>query len=279
MFLDTSVFDRGNTNANWPSPSTELRLSVSRYVYAVTEMPSPAPVERTGLTNPNQDHPGQNHPGQDRPPGSELTPPSRIEVAVAGYRNDPETARLGLSSTDARVRSGALTALARASALETAMLLNGLTDPTPSVVRRAVELSSTESRGATAVDDSLLTHLRSDSQMLVEVAAFALGERHQEASASTLVDAVVAALSRVAVEHADPLAREAAVAALGSVGLPSGLAAVLSATTDKATVRRRAVLALAAFEGEEVNEALHRARTDRDWQVRQAAEDLTNPRI
>jgi uncharacterized membrane protein len=39
-------------------------------------------------------------------------------------------------------------------------------------------------------------------------------------------------------------------------------------------VRRRAVIALAPFDGPEVDDALERARTDRDWQVRQAAEDL-----
>ena len=53
-----------------------------------------------------------------------------------------------------------------------------------------------------------------------------------------------------------------------------GLPAILGATQDKATVRRRAVIALAPFEGPEVDTALERARTDRDWQVRQAAEDL-----
>ena len=52
------------------------------------------------------------------------------------------------------------------------------------------------------------------------------------------------------------------------------LPAVLAATGDKATVRRRAVIALAAFEGPEVDAALEAARGDRDWQVRQAAEDL-----
>jgi hypothetical protein len=35
------------------------------------------------------------------------------------------------------------------------------------------------------------------------------------------------------------------------------------------------VLALAPFEGPEVDAALERAASDRDWQVRQAAEDLT----
>ena len=49
---------------------------------------------------------------------------------------------------------------------------------------------------------------------------------------------------------------------------------ILAALPDKATVRRRAVLALAPFDGDDVDAALERARTDRDWQVRQAAEDL-----
>jgi hypothetical protein len=34
------------------------------------------------------------------------------------------------------------------------------------------------------------------------------------------------------------------------------------------------VLALAPFDGDEVDAALQRALDDRDWQVRQAAEDL-----
>ena len=40
-------------------------------------------------------------------------------------------------------------------------------------------------------------------------------------------------------------------------------------------MRRRATIALAPFDGPEVDEALARALADRDWQVRQAAEDLT----
>jgi hypothetical protein len=46
------------------------------------------------------------------------------------------------------------------------------------------------------------------------------------------------------------------------------------ATVDKPNVRRRAVLALAPFDGDEVEAAIDRALIDRDWQVRQAAEDL-----
>ena len=74
----------------------------------------------------------------------------------------------------------------------------------------------------------------------------------------------------------DALVREAAVAALGAIGDPAGVPAVLTATGDKATVRRRAVIALAPFDGPDVDAALERATTDRDWQVRQAAEDLTD---
>ena len=48
------------------------------------------------------------------------------------------------------------------------------------------------------------------------------------------------------------------------------------ATKDKPAVRRRAVLALAPFDGPDVDAALQAALADRDWQVRQAAEDLTS---
>ena len=67
------------------------------------------------------------------------------------------------------------------------------------------------------------------------------------------------------------------MAALGAVGDRLGLPAILAATTDKPAVRRRAVLALAPFAGPDVDDALARARSDRDWQVRQAAEDLSGP--
>jgi HEAT repeat protein len=67
------------------------------------------------------------------------------------------------------------------------------------------------------------------------------------------------------------------VAALGSIGDPAGLPAILRALEDRPAVRRRAVIALAPFDGEEVTGALEKALTDRDWQVRQAAEDQLRP--
>ncbi|HEX6311869.1 MAG TPA: HEAT repeat domain-containing protein, partial [Acidimicrobiia bacterium] len=107
---------------------------------------------------------------------------------------------------------------------------------------------------------------------VVEAACWALGEL---APAGHARDDTVTELARLATDHRDPLAREAAVAALGALGDRRGLPAVLAACRDKPAVRRRAVLALAPFTGPEVDAALARALTDRDWQTRQAAEDLS----
>jgi len=84
----------------------------------------------------------------------------------------------------------------------------------------------------------------------------------------------VDALERVVRTHADPLCREAAVAALGAVGEAGALDTVLFALADKPAVRRRASIALAAFDDPRVDVALRACLEDRDWQVRQAAEDL-----
>jgi HEAT repeat protein len=64
------------------------------------------------------------------------------------------------------------------------------------------------------------------------------------------------------------------VAALGPIGHPGGLPAVIDALEDKPTVRRRATVALAGFDDPRVEPALRRASGDRDWQVRQAADEL-----
>lgn len=136
----------------------------------------------------------------------------------------------------------------------------GLQDADPVVRRRACELAA----GRPEVD---LVPLLDDPDA-AEAAAWALGEQ------GVADDRRVGALARVVRDHEDPLCREAAVAALGALGAARGLPAILAATTDKPAVRRRAVLALAPFEGPEVDAALHAALDDRDWQVRQAAEDL-----
>jgi HEAT repeat protein len=186
----------------------------------------------------------------------------RRQAALAGHSHDEETARELLDDADARVRATALAALVRMGAASTADLTRALGDTDPVVRRRACELAAT---GEVELGPALVD---ADAGV-VEAAAWALGERGLRAVGT------VDALAGVATTHDDPLCREAAVAALGAVGDPRGLAAVLAATRDRPAVRRRAVIALAAFEGPEVDAALERALTDRDWQVRQAAEDLS----
>ena len=100
------------------------------------------------------------------------------------------------------------------------------------------------------------------------MAAWSCGE-HEVVS-----DAVLDQLITIAQNHDDALVREAAVAALGAIGDERGLPAILHGCRDKPAIRRRAVLALAPFDGPEVEAALEAARNDRDWQVRQSVEDV-----
>ena len=174
------------------------------------------------------------------------------------------------SDPDGRVRAAALGALLRAEPAEAAAAwLLAVADPAAVVRRRAVEL------GPTLPDDVRVAHaliaaLDDHDVTVVEGAAWALGELGDTARDTGAVDSL-AAVTR---EHRDALAREAAVAALGALGDPGALPAILDACRDKPAVRRRAVLALAPFDGPEVDAALDAALSDRDWQVRQAAEDL-----
>lgn len=173
------------------------------------------------------------------------------------------------------VRAVAVAALVRAAPVRVAgpAWRAAASDPTAPVRRRAAELApalrARRRRPDPAAEAVLVALLRDGDVTVVEAAAWALGEQGPATSS-----AAVAALATVAVDHSDALAREAAVAALGAVGDPAGLAAILTACRDKPAVRRRAVLALAPFEGTEVDAAIDAALDDRDWQVRQAAEDL-----
>ena len=191
------------------------------------------------------------------------TPRHRRDAAIAGHRGDEAAARALLEDPDPGVRATALGALARSGALRAADLGRALADGDAGVRRRACE-------EAVGIDDVDLVPLLADPDPSVaEAAAWALGE--QGPAAAEAVDT----LAGVAREHHDALCREAAVAALGAIGDRRGLDTVLAAaSSDRPAVRRRAVVALAAFEGPEVEAALRAALHDRDWQVRQAAEDL-----
>jgi HEAT repeat protein len=190
-------------------------------------------------------------------------------VILAGHAGDADTARAHLADPDPVVRAAAVSALARAEALDAHTLRASLADEHPSVRRRAVEVAAAAGFAPHEVD---LTPLLDDpDDRVVEVAAWGLGEQHPPAVAA------VEPLCTLVREHADSLVREAAVAALGAIGNSAALDTILAATRDIATVRRRAIIALAPFDGPEVDAALARAVEDRDWQVRQAAEDLLAP--
>jgi HEAT repeat protein len=210
-----------------------------------------------------------------RPPTESLAGPDagatarRRHTALAGHLRDAGTARRALADPAPAVRATALGALARAGGLTAGDVTSAAADPHPQVRARATELAATVEPVLTAVAEQALTD---DDPQVVEAGCFALGEMGLAAAPA------VPALAAVGRDHTDPLCREAAVAALGAIGEPAGLPAILAATSDKPAVRRRAVLALAPFAGPEVDAALERALTDRDWQVRQAAEDLGDRR-
>lgn len=189
----------------------------------------------------------------------------RRGAALAGHTGDEATARALATDADPGTRAAALGALGRMGALTVDDVRAALVDPDPGVRRRAAEEVAASDPGPAVSLRGLLTDA---DPSVVEVAAWACGER------APTEPGVVDALCGIATGHADALCREAAVAALGAIGDDAALPTILAATADKATVRRRAVIALAPFEGPEVDAALARALRDRDWQVRQAAEDL-----
>jgi HEAT repeat protein len=210
---------------------------------------------------------------------------TRLEVTRLGFNASLSSEQRALLLTamgdpDDRVRAGALGAIVRLSSNEAAQAViepaevqeawrSAQVDQSPNVRRRAAEL-------APKVSDLpivLVIELVADSDVTVaEAAAWALGEMTGDDYPNQDAGLADATLEKFALSHKDALVREACVAALGARGV--GLATILAACSDKPAVRRRAVLALSPFEGPEVNEALENALTDRDWQVRQAAEDL-----
>ncbi|MBT8241142.1 MAG: HEAT repeat domain-containing protein [Acidimicrobiia bacterium] len=183
-----------------------------------------------------------------------------------------EQAQTALNHPHADVRVSAVGALSQLGSFGAVDLANLLEDPSPLVRRRAVEATAKLIQDRRGHQDSVqgLVHAAlNDDPSVSEAAAFAIGEFGPAATEVTAP--AIAVLENLASDHPDVLCREAAVAALGA--LHQGRTAVLNAMSDRATVRRRAVLALAPFAGSDVDAALEHALTDRDWQVRQAAED------
>jgi HEAT repeat protein len=194
-----------------------------------------------------------------------VNPKTRAEVALAGHTGDLAVVREALSDVSAEIRATALTALHRLGSLTDDDVRFSLADPAPVVRKRAAHLA------ATRPGVVLLAALGDSEWSVAETAAWAVGEQGELVA---LDDKVFVALVAMATEHQEPLVREAAIASLGAIGDERGLPAILAGTYDKPAVRRRAIIALTPFDGPEVTEALERASTDRDWQVRDAATDL-----
>lgn len=188
----------------------------------------------------------------------------RRKIVAAGHSGDVTTARSGLSDPSPEVRAAAVGALSRLQALDEVELSETLRDDDPLVRRRGALIAATRNDAG----EALSALLDDPEPVVIEVAAFAWGERPEVPRG--ILDRLVV----LATNHEDSLCREAAVAALGSIGDQRGLEAVVAACGDKATVRRRAVLALAAFDGEQVTAMLRSMLEDRDLQVRQSAEEL-----
>jgi HEAT repeat protein len=187
-------------------------------------------------------------------------------VILAGHQGQVEISRSAVSSTDPHLRAAGIGALERCNALTSITLQSLICDVDPRVRRRAAQAAARHRE----VD--LSTLITDPDPIVAEMAIWACGEQEQ------VSDEVLNLIILAATEATEPLVRESAAAALGAIGDERGLPAILAACSDKPAVRRRAVLALAPFidgpEHEIVMDALQRALADRDWQVRQAAEDI-----
>ncbi len=189
------------------------------------------------------------------------------ELVRARFGTDEPSARLILASLhapEARERMIALRVAAVRGLLDAGAWRDALGDE-DSAVRREALVGLAEG-GGDDVLDAVANLLEDPDPLVVEGAAFALGERRYAPGLERLIELVG--------RHDDARCREAAVVALGAIGDDRALGAVIGALEDKPPVRRRAVVALANFEGPEVEAALARAREDHDWQVRSAVDRL-----
>lgn len=135
-------------------------------------------------------------------------------------------------------------------------------DPDPTVRAAAAEVLG---RCGPAALEAVWAARTDPDARVVEAVAHALGELSAPAALDWLVE-------RARTDD-DPLVQEASVAALGAIGDARALPTLVDlAASGAPQLRRRAVVALTAFEGPEVDAALSRARLDRNPMVREVAE-------
>lgn len=201
----------------------------------------------------------------------ESTLPDDVDDALvaAGYRDDGSLDVFIVEHLDddaPRRRVLALRAARRRGIVADEIWRAALTDVDPDVRRDALTLIATPPLANDALADLLIDALDDDDALVVDGAAFALGEHLTARAVERLID--------VATHHDDARCRESAIAALGAIGDDRARPAILGALDDRPAVRRRAIVALANFEGPDIDAALTRAAQDRDWQVRAAVDQL-----
>ncbi len=194
----------------------------------------------------------------------------RLSAALAGFQGDVDTAIMFCNDPNPLVRIAALRSLDKLHTdkhrIDEQLLINNLRSALSDNVAQ-VRIAALEI--AAHYHEPPISQMLSDGEpMVVEAAAWALGERE------VTNDTILNRLTGTACKHNDPLVRESAVAALAAIGDPRGLPAIIAATRDKTTIRRRSAIALAAFEGDEVTNAYQRLLNDRDRQVRDTAAEL-----
>ena len=202
--------------------------------------------------------------------GSTLPDDPDDRLLVAGYRDDGSLDDVIVAHLDdplARRRVLALRAASRRSLITDERWRRALTDPDVDVRREALALvAGAPASSVGPLLDLVVAALADDDALVVDAAAFALGEHLHEAAVDELIV--------VASAHDDPRCRESAIAALGAIGADRSRSVIIAALDDRPAVRRRAIVALVNFEGPDIDAALARARDDRDWQVRAAVDQL-----
>ncbi|HVB51164.1 MAG TPA: HEAT repeat domain-containing protein [Acidimicrobiales bacterium] len=197
--------------------------------------------------------------------------PLADDLLRASFASDDDSHAVLLASVQAKnVRHYvlALRGLTRRSLMTPELWRQALSDPDVEIRRESLQLFAHDDLNDPDVLALVVSLLGDDDDLVVEGAAFALGEH--------LFGAAVVALCEVATSHEDARCRESAIAALGSIGDDRGRATILNALKDKPAIRRRAIVALSNFEGPDIEAALNEAGEDRDWQVRSAVTQLRN---
>jgi HEAT repeat protein len=201
-----------------------------------------------------------------------IVEPFENELLRASFSKGAKNTDLLLTTFEspvARYRVLALRGLVRQSLMTTDLWQRALRDGDVDVRRDALQQLAHQP----SLDPSLLIEvnglLNDDDALVVEAAAFALGE-HLDVNA-------VEALCVIATTHDDARCRESAIAALGTIGDDRARPTIIASLKDKPPIRRRAIVALANFEGPDIDAALDEAGEDRDWQVRSAVSQLRSP--